>query len=239
MISISAPDGLVPPRLKEAVESLNGENRRRVYSVAGEHMANIVRKHLLKVAPSNHKTALSFTPAATPTGHLEKAARNTIFVANEAGALVVTNSPGITRAFHALHIRAKRKMLTIPARTAPEAYGKTASQVGLVEKLFLVKTKSGGAFLATGDESKRTLSGRGRRPKPPKPNRPNRPHRPPPLAMNTGVSGVRPVFWLRAAVTVPQKRDIYPSDETIAIESAAGIARGVRAAFKAKGVSPK
>ena len=138
----------------------------------------------------NHKTALSFNPAAKPTGHLEKAARNTIWKAGADGALVTVTSPGITRAFRQLDIRAKGKMLTIPARPSPEAYGKRAREVALMEPLFFVKSKSGGGFLATGDARKATPAGRGRRPALPKPGRPNRPHRPEP---KMDERGIRPV----------------------------------------------
>ena len=238
-IALTAPDGLVPAPLRETIAGLDGVDKRRLYSVAGEYMMNLVRKYILRIVPRNHKTALSFTPAATPTGHLEKAARNTVYAANGSAALVQVTSPGITRAFHPLEIRAKGKMLTIPARTAPEAYGKRAREVAVTERLFLVKSRNGGAFLATGDESKAAPCGRGRRPPLPRPERPNRPHRAPPLAMNTGVSGVRPVFWLRAAVTIPQKRDILPSDEQIAVGGAEGILRGVKSVARLHGVTLK
>ena len=129
-VEIVAPNGLMPPRLKSAVGELTGAHRREVYSVAGEHMANVVRSYIRSIVPQNHRTAESFTPAATPTGHLEKAARNTIYKATQNGASVQITSPGITRAFHPLNIRMKGKLLTIPARPSPEAYGRRAREVG-------------------------------------------------------------------------------------------------------------
>ena len=230
------PKPSIPEDLKAAVGDLVGARRRKVYSVTGELVCKEVKQYLMRIAPQNHKTADSFTPAATPTGHLEKAARNTVFSANADGAKVTITSPGITRAFHDLDIRAKRKMLTIPARTAPEAYGRTASQVSTTERLFLVKTKSGGAFLATGDESKKSLSGRGKRPPRPQRVRPRKPDREYPTA---GVPGVRPVFWLRASVHVPQKRDILPSDRAITAAAVRGMSRGVRAVLEENGVPVK
>lgn len=229
-------DHAIPPELKAAVDDICGAERRKVYSVAGEHMANAVRKYLRAIAPKNHKTALSFNPAAKPTGHLEKAARNTIWAFNQDQAMVVVTSPGITRAFHDLEIKSKGKMLTIPAKPSPEAYGKRAREVALVEPLFLVKTKAGGAFLATGDESKAARPSRGHRPPLPQIVGPRKPKRKYPTA---GLKGVRPVFWLRAAVRVPQKRDILPSDEKLATEATSGIARGVRAVFRNHGVEAK
>ena len=235
-VAIVAPQGIMPHELRAAVSELSASGKREAYSVAGEHMANVVRKYIRSIVPRNHKTALSFNPAAKPTGHLEKAARNTIWKAGADGALVTVTSPGITRAFHQLEIRAKGKMLTIPARPSPEAYGKRAREVALIEPLFFVKGKSGGGFLATGDARKATPAGRGRRPALPKPGRPNRPHRPEP---KMDERGIRPVFWLRAAVTIPQKRDILPSDEKLATEATSGIARGVRAVFRNHGVEAK
>jgi hypothetical protein len=231
---IVPPDSIFPPDLRAAVNELVAGRREKVYSVAGEYMANLVRRYILSVAPQNHKTANSFRPPATPTGHLEKAARNTIYRANADSAVVQVTSPGITRAFHTLEIRSKGKMLTIPARTAPEAYGRRAREVALTERLFLVKTKSGGAFLATGDESKRTLSGRGKRPAIPKPGRPNRPHRPEP---KVDEPGIRPVYWLRAAVTIPQKRNILPSDAALVRGATAGVSRGVQSVLRMHGVA--
>ena len=226
----------IPPELKAAVADLCGPERRKVYSVAGEHMANVVRKYLRRIAPNNHKTALSFTPPAKPTGHLEKAARNTIWAFNQDQAAVIVTSPGITRAFHALDIKAKGKMLTIPARPSPEAYGKRAREVALMEPLFFVKSKTGGGFLATGDKAKATPAGRGKRPPRPERVRPRKPNRPYPTA---GVDGIRPVFWLRATAHVPQDRKILPDDRTLAREATSGVARGVRAVFRNHGVNAK
>jgi hypothetical protein len=41
--------------------------------------------------------------------------------------------------------------------------------------------------------------------------------------------GFRPVYWLRSSVTVPQKRNILPSDAALAREARAGYARGIEA----------
>lgn len=234
-VEIVAPNGLMPPRLKSAVAELTGTHRREVYSVAGEHMANIVRQYILRVAPQNHATALSFTPAATPTGHLEKAARNTIYRATQNAATVQVTSPGITRAFHPLDIRMKGKLLTIPARPSPEAYGKRAREVGLTERLFFAQTKSGVKMLATSDDLAASISRAIRR----RPARPTRPTRPGRGGEPKRESHIRPVFWLREAVTVPQKRDILPSDATLQREAVAGVSRGVRAVFASNGVPVK
>jgi len=233
---IIPPDSIFPPELKAAVDDLIWTRRRKVYSVAGEYVRDFVRKYLYRIAPQNHKTAESFNPPATPTGHLEKAARNTVAVAGPDSALVVVTSPGISRAFGPLEIRAKGKMLTIPARTAPEAYGHTAEQVAARETLFFVKSKSGGGFLATGDESKKSISGRGKRPPRPQRVRPRKKDRPYPTA---GISGIRPVFWLRATALVPQKRNILPSDAAILGASVRGVDMGLKTIFRQHGVPLK
>jgi hypothetical protein len=233
---IIPPESIFPPDLKAAVDELIWTRRRKVYSVAGEYVRDFVRKYLYRIAPQNHKTAESFDPPAKPTGHLEKAARNTVVVAGPDSALVVVTSPGITRAFGELNIVAKGKMLTIPARTAPEAYGHTAEQVRAREPLFFVKSKSGGGFLATGDESKKSISGRGLRPPRPQRVRPRKPDRKYPTA---GISGIRPVFWLRASVKIPQKRNILPSDAAILGASVRGVDMGVKSIFRKHGVPLK
>ena len=234
-VEIVAPNGLMPPRLKSAVGELTGAHRREVYSVAGEHMANVVRSYIRSIVPQNHRNALSFTPAAQPTGHLEKAARNTIYKATSSGAVVQVTSPGITRAFRPLDIRMKGKLLTIPARPSPEAYGKRAREVGLTERLFFAQTRSGVKMLATSDDLSASIS-RAIHNRPKRPQRPTRPGR---GGEPKRESHIRPVFWLRESVTVPQKRDILPSDATLQREAVAGVARGVRGVFATNGVTLK
>lgn len=195
---------------------LQADGKREMNRRAIPAVAQFIRDYIKRIAPQNHKTANSFRPPAKPTGNLEEAAKNTFYSFDGIGGTITIPGKGITRAFHPLQIRAKTKMLTIPARTAPEAYGRTASQVSTIERLFLVKSKNAGAFLATGDESYAARPSRGSRPPLPKPNRPNRPHRKEP---KIGNSDIRPVFWLRAAVTVPQKRNILPSDAALKRET--------------------
>lgn len=211
-ISVSPIKG----RFANLYAQLNADGKREMNRRAIPAIAQFVRDYILQVAPRNHKTANSFKPPAKPTGNLENAAKNTFYSFDDIGGTITVPGKGITRAFGPLQIRAKTKMLTIPARTAPEAYGRTASQVSTIERLFLVKSKSAGAFLATGDESYAAGPSRGRRPPLPKPNRPNRPHRKEPKVDNPKI---RPVFWLRAAVTIPQKRNILPSDAALRRET--------------------
>ena len=228
-VSLSLPQGAIPKKMKDYFAELNSAHKSEVSEVALAHVCNYTRNYIRTIAgeDENHKTALSFSPAATPTGHLEKAARNTIFRLAKGGGVVEITSPGITRAFHPLDIRAKDKMLTIPARPSPEAYGKRAREVALMEPLFLVKTKATGAFLATGTEPMGPQRPKGKRP--PRPQR-VRPHKPNKAVLEAKEEhGIRPVFWLRAAVHIPQKREILPSDKQFATEARAGFARGIEA----------
>ena len=223
-----------PRRLAEFLASLNGSNRRRINSGAAAQVGNFVRSYIRRIAPQNHRTAASFTPAATPTGHLEKAARNTVWRGDANGARVTVTSPGITRAFHDLEIRpVRRRALTIPARTAPEAYGRTASQVSLREPLFLIRLRNGGAMLATGNEPMGPQ--RPRRGTPPPRARIERPTRRDWRQPDVG-GGIRPVFWLRPRARVPQKRDILPSDAALASEATKGYATAIRTLQAALGV---
>lgn len=223
MESVSVTVSPLPARVRQFLGALNESNRREINSVVAVHMAQAVRSYILKVAPRNHKTANSFKPPAKPTGNLEKAARNTIGRADADGVTVTVTSPGITRAFHPLHIQAKGKLLTIPARTAPEAYGKRARE--LSEKLFFIRTASGVRMLAT--PTKETEGGK---PYIAKPHRvkPDRARRPGRVRMEVK-QNFRPVYWLRSSVTVPQKRNILPSDAALAKEARAGYARGIEA----------
>ncbi|MBR2583219.1 MAG: hypothetical protein IKD61_07480 [Oscillospiraceae bacterium] len=161
---------------------------------------------------------------------LEEAAHNTIGKADADGVTVTVASPGITRAFHPLHIQAKGKLLTIPARTAPEAYGKRARE--LSEKLFFIRTASGVRMLATP-----TRETEGGKPYISKPHRvkPDRARRPGRVRMDVK-QNFRPVYWLRSSVTVPQKRNILPSDAALAKEARAGYARGIEARKRVLGL---
>lgn len=220
----------LPAKIREFLGSLDGTNRREINSAVAQHMEQVFRDYLKKIAPRNHKTANSFEPPATPTGHLEKAARNTLGTADADGVTVTVTSAGITRAFHDLNIRAKGKLLTIPARPSPEAYGKRARD--LTEKLFFLKTPSGVRMLAT--PLKPTTGGK---PYLSKPHRvkPDRPRRPGRVRMEVKQT-FRPVYWLRSSVTVPQKRNILPSDSMIAREARAGYVRGIEARKQALGL---
>ena len=230
-VRLSCPAPL-PPAFLKGYRELGAENRRAANANLADDLEAFVRKYILSIAPTHHKTALSFSPAATPTGHLEKAVNATHGKPTANGATVSVASPGITRAIHPLEIKSKGKLLTIPARPSPEAYGKRAREVGLTERLFFAQTRSGVKMLATKDDLAASVSRALRR----RPARPQRPTRPGRGGEPKRESNIRPVFWLREAVTIPQKRNILPSDATLQREAVAGVARGVRAVFATNGV---
>ena len=170
--------------------------------------------------PSKHKTANSFTPPAKPTGYWGKA--RVAWKADAEGAEVSVAAPGITRALHDLHIHAKGKLLTIPARTAPEAYGKRARE--LSEKLVFIKTPSGVRMLAT--PTKETTGGAPYIAKPHRVTRDRirRGKRPDPDKKRD----FRPVYWLRESVTVPKDETILPSKDEITDTATRTIETAVR-----------
>jgi hypothetical protein len=227
VVRVSCPAPL-PPAFLKGYRALNAENRHAAHANLADDMEAFVRRYILSIAPQNHKTANSFTPPATPTGHLEDAVNATHGKPTANGAVVSVASPGITRAFHPLQIRAKDKLLTIPARPSPEAYGRRAREVGLTERLFFAQTKSGVKMLATKDDLTASVSRLLRR-KPPKSERPHRTSRTRPKKPDTG--NLRPVYWLRSAVTVPQKRDILPSDAALAQAAKTSLKTFIHAAF--------
>jgi len=108
---------------------------------AANELAETVRDHVERAAATRHSTASRL--GATPKGHLSEGAAK-IHMEKEGGRAVVTVPiPGITRAFHALHIRPRTsKPLTIPINAV--AYGMRAPE--LAERgwsLFSLPAKEG------------------------------------------------------------------------------------------------
>lgn len=100
--------------------------RRRLFARAAASAANVVRRHLLRLAPARHATANRL--GAQPTEFVGKAARRTYHEATSDAAVVVIPSPGFSRAFHDVVIRPREKpALTLPL--AAESYGHTAHEM--------------------------------------------------------------------------------------------------------------
>lgn len=95
-------------------------------SAAGEVLATVVQRHVLRASAARHRTASRL--GATPTGHLSEGAANIRMEKDGRRAVVTVPIPGITRAFHDLNIRPKdKKALTIPINAV--AYGVRAPEL--------------------------------------------------------------------------------------------------------------
>lgn len=225
-VRLSCPAPL-PPAFLKGYRELGAENRRAANANLADDLETFVRSYIRSIAPTHHKTALSFTPAATPTHHLEKAVNATHGKPTANGATVSVASPGITRAIHPLEIKSKGKLLTIPARPSPEAYGRRAREVGLTERLFFAQTRSGVKMLATSDDLAASIS-RAIRNRPKRPQRPTRPGR---GGEPKRESNIRPVFWLRESVTVPKDPSILPTKAQVAEAATKSLKTFLHAAF--------
>jgi hypothetical protein len=199
---------LADTEVGKAFAMFNGANKRGVYWRVATAVRLLVKAALRKDQATKHKTARSFRPPAKPTGYWGRA--RVTYGADAEGAQVHVAAPGITRAFKDLEIHAKGKLLTIPARPSPEAYGKRARE--LSEKLFFIRTASGVRMLAT--PTKETEGGKPYIAKPHivEPDAPRRAKRPKRVKEN---SKIRPVYWLRESVHIKQDRSILPSDRAI------------------------
>jgi hypothetical protein len=139
------------PRLNEYISNLMDHQRHDMNARAAQSVLRLTRGHLKAYADSHHGTASRL--GAQPTGHLEKAARNMVAVADGTGFSVTIESPGIQRARRNLTIRpTKRNYLTIPLDAL--AYGRRVSELkdeGLV--IFRPNKKGGGKhnILATSE----------------------------------------------------------------------------------------
>ena len=107
-------------------DMLSAENRKRIFSAAADKVENLVRRHILRIAPAHHTSADRL--GATPTGHLTKGARLTVSHATASEAEIIIPIPGISRAFKPLVITPKNaSALTIP--TAAQSYGQRVARM--------------------------------------------------------------------------------------------------------------
>lgn len=120
-VSVSMPKGF-----SAFLDALKPGGRRNLYSAAANAVRILVRGHLAREATVRHSSAERL--AATPTGHLEKAARGTVSHADEFGGEVIIPGAGINRAFHDVVITPKNaNALTLP--TDSLAYGRRVAEV--------------------------------------------------------------------------------------------------------------
>jgi hypothetical protein len=120
-------------------------------SIAGE-AESLTREHIVKIAPSRHKTAERL--GAKPTGYYERVADG-VTSRGDAEVAVVSlggDAGGFARAFGDVTIvPRKAKNLAIPAKAA--AYGKRPGEIADLELLFMGRKAGGGFALALGKKT--------------------------------------------------------------------------------------
>ena len=117
---------ITPPAMARWRDVMRPEFRRRLYAAIADKVENLVRRHILRIAPAHHTSANRL--GATPTGHLTKGARLTHSNAGADFAEVIIPIPGISRAFKDLSITPKNAAaLTLPI--APQSYGRRVSEL--------------------------------------------------------------------------------------------------------------
>ena len=114
-------------KLAKSADVLNAQRLRAVFSRAAYSVANLVRRHILRIAPAHHLSAAKL--GAQPTEFFGKAARRTTSRATSSRGIVTIASPGFSRAFHDVEIRPTggRRFLTIPKNRA--SYGHTVKEM--------------------------------------------------------------------------------------------------------------
>lgn len=182
---------------------------RRMNAEIGVQCAELTGDHIMKkVSPTHHKVADRLkVPTGNRTGFFEFAkGRMGEFAGGKGGfikskdadghgvTVEIGNTPGMSRAFHDLHIQAKNApYLTIPIHA--DAYGKRAKDVRKVHsgiRLFRVTSKRGRLLLMGSEKS-------------------------------GGKWNVRPLYALVKSVTVPKDETLLPTVEeyqAAAIEAA-------------------
>lgn len=113
--------------LAQSADIVGSSGRRSMFARAAYAVANLVRRHILRIAPAHHLSAAKL--GATPTELFGKAARRTTSRATSSYGLVTIGSVGFSRAFRSVAIRPTngRRFLTIPRAAA--SYGHTVKEM--------------------------------------------------------------------------------------------------------------
>lgn len=113
--------------LAQSADFTIAAGRRSMFERAAYAVANLVRRHILRIAPAHHITAAKL--GAQPTEFFGKAARRTTSRATSNYGLVEIGSAGFSRAFREVTIRPTngRRWLTIPKSAA--SYGHTVKEM--------------------------------------------------------------------------------------------------------------
>ena len=127
-------DYKIPGSLRNFLNSVGAAGRHNLFSAAAAAVCDIVRRHIAHESTLRHATAARLN--ATPTGHLEKAARKTVFHADADHGEVVIPAPGFGRAFHDVEITpTNAPNLTLPI--SAYSYGRRVKEMrGLGWKFF-------------------------------------------------------------------------------------------------------
>lgn len=180
---------IVPTSLKNFLGSLRPEGRHNLFATAANAVCNLVRTHIAGEAPKRHFSAARLGAAAT--GHLEKAARKTVFHADASHGEVVIPAPGFGRAFHDVTIAPKNgyPYLTLPSDKL--SYGRRAKEVkGLGWAIFRPPAKGAKKHGAKFDKYQDLL-------------------------MGTKGGETRCLYILKKRVQQRQDRSLLPSDDAI------------------------
>ena len=122
MISVSIDDS----NLSRLLNAMGSQGRAALNRTAAYGLLTLCRKHLKVEASRRHTSANRL--GATPTGHLEEAARTMTATANATEGEVQIFSPGFRRVFGALTITTRTaRALTLPLDAA--SYGKRAGEL--------------------------------------------------------------------------------------------------------------
>ncbi len=145
----------VPMSLRDFISKVGGAGRRNLFSAAAAAVCGLVRGHVAREAARRHFSAAKV--GGTPTGFLEKAARKTVFSADEKHGEVVIPSPGFGRAFHDVTISAKNSgALTLPTHSA--SYGRRVREVrALGWEIFRPKRGEGKPGVLMGTKNEETV----------------------------------------------------------------------------------
>ena len=186
-----------PPSLHKFLDSLKPSGRRNMFSAAAAAVSDIVRRHIAADAPRRHVHAL-LNGAGRRTGFMEKAARKTVFHADETHGEVVIPSPGFGRAFHDVEIVPTHgAALTLPV--SEFSYGRRVKEMqSLGWMIFRPKGKS----VILGYQKNQTKR--------------NGQHTPIPL------------YILKKRVTQRQDRSLLPSDADIGTAAARAMIKEIR-----------
>ncbi|MGN0886406.1 MAG: hypothetical protein ACI4RT_05340 [Candidatus Spyradenecus sp.] len=122
MISVSIDDS----NLSRLLNAMGSQGRAALNHTAAYGLLTLCRKHLKVEASRRHASANRL--GATPTGHLEEAARTMVSTADATAGEVQIFSPGFRRVFGSLSIKARNsRALTLPLDAA--SYGKRAGEL--------------------------------------------------------------------------------------------------------------